>query len=73
MEFYYCILETRNQVFLIEKRLKAKGILCQLEHVSPSLTKNLCNLAIKFNRFNFKEVSSIVSMLNFPGYKFVKG
>jgi hypothetical protein len=69
--FCYCVLETRTQVFLVEKHLSSSGIHCELKHISQNLTKDLCNLAIKFNDYNLKEVSDILERFNFPEYKII--
>lgn len=72
MGYCYCVLETRNQVFLVEKRFRENNIHCELKHISYELTKDLCNLAIKFSARHYNEAAKILERLNFPGYKIIR-
>ncbi|HHW32267.1 MAG TPA: hypothetical protein GXX20_11460 [Clostridiaceae bacterium] len=72
MGFYHCVLETRNQVFIVEKRFRENSIPCELKHISYSLTKDLCNLTVKFDDRYYDKAIEILKKLNFPGYKVIR-
>lgn len=72
MGYCYCVLETRNQVFIVERRFRERNIPCELKHISYSLTKDLCNLTVKFDDRYYNEALKILEKLNFPGYKVIR-
>jgi len=57
---------------MVEKRFRENSIPCELKHISYSLTKDLCNLTVKFDDRYYDKAIEILKKLNFPGYKVIR-
>lgn len=69
---YYVALQTKSQAFVLEQRMKAAGVPCELTYMPREIMKDLCNMGVKINNTNFDSAAVVLKYSGLPGYKVFK-
>lgn len=67
--FYYTAVESRSHAFLLERRLKAEGVICDLSYMPRELMTDLCNLGVKFREGEFYKAIEVIYRSGLPGIR----
>lgn len=72
MPYFYTVHPTRSQAFLLERRLKDQGVICELSYMPREIMIDLCNLGVKFPESEFGRAINIIRRAGLPGSKVYK-
>ena len=72
MIYYYTLLQSRAQAFLLERRLKSEGIECELSYMPKAIILDLCNMGVKFEEKVFTKAVSAIRRAAIPGSRLYK-
>ncbi|MDF2524751.1 MAG: hypothetical protein K0R31_2392 [Clostridiales bacterium] len=76
MTSFYTAHPTRSQAFLLERRLKAQGINCELSYMPREIMIDLCNMGVKFEESEYGKAIDLIRRAGLPGckiYREIKG
>ncbi len=69
MKYYYIVLLARSQAFLLEQRMKAAGIPCEIAYMPREIMVDLCNMGIKVDSVNLNLAIAVLSRSGLYGWK----
>jgi len=67
MEYYYTALQSRTHAFLLERRMKSEGIVCDLAFMPRPIMMDLCNMGVKFDNHEFERAIGVIRRAGLPG------
>lgn len=73
---YYVLPESRSHAFLIERRMKSQGILCEIAYIPRDISFSPCNMGVKFQESQCLMAVDLLRHSGLPGcmlYKEVVG
>ena len=72
MGYYYVALISRSQAFLLERRMKNEGIMCELTYMPRDIIIDLCNLGVRFHESVLPMALTVIKRSGLPGCKVYK-
>ncbi|TYQ15540.1 UNVERIFIED_CONTAM: uncharacterized protein DUF3343 [Acetivibrio alkalicellulosi] len=69
MESYYAGVESRSHSFILERRMKDEGIVCEITYMPRQIMTDLCNLGVKFKDEYLNQAIDIIRHSGLPGCK----
>lgn len=72
MTYYYVAFSTRSQAFLLERRLKAEGVPCELSYMPREIMTDLCNMGVRFDERDFRRAANSITRSGIPGCRLYK-
>ena len=70
--FYYVALISRSHAFLLERRLKNEGILCELTYMPREIMYDLCNMGVRFGEHELPKALNALRRCGLPGCRLFK-
>jgi hypothetical protein len=64
---YYILPESRSQAFLIERRMKGEGILCEIAFIPRDISFSPCNMGVKFGETQCWMAIDLLKRSGLPG------
>lgn len=72
MTNYYVALQAKSHAFLLEQRMKQKGIQCELAFLPREIMKDLCSMGVKFNESVLDIAVHVIKSCGLPGIRLYK-
>lgn len=72
MTYYYTLLPSKTQAFLLERRMKLEGILCEITYMPREIMTDLCNLGVKFEEHELVRAVEMIRNSCIPGCRLFK-
>jgi len=70
--FYYVALISRTHAFLLERRMKSDGILCELTYMPREIMYDLCNMGVRFEENVLTKALNELRRCGLPGCRLFK-
>lgn len=72
MNNYYAAPETRSHAFLLERRLKDEGVMCEIAFMPRQIMTSLCNMGVRFDESQYFSAIPVLRRCGLPGCKLYK-
>ena len=72
MGYYYTLLQSKSHAFLLERRMKAGSVRCELTYMPREIMTDLCNLGIRFEERELGKAAELLRNCGIPGWKLFK-
>lgn len=69
MTYYYVILQSKSHAFILERRMKQQGMDCDLVFIPRPIMKELCNMGVRFDEYNFYRAVDSIRNCGLPGFR----
>jgi len=69
MAYYYVALQSKTHAFLLENRLMAERIQCEITYMPRQIMMDLCNLGVKVHENYLQQALQILKNCGLPGIK----
>jgi hypothetical protein len=66
MTYYYVMLQSKSHAFILERRMKLQGVDCDLVYLPREIMKELCNMGVRFNEYNFFRAIDLIKQSGLP-------
>lgn len=64
---YYVALMSRSHAFLLERRLKNEGVICELAFMPREIMFDLCNMGVMFRECELHKALPVLRRSGLPG------
>ncbi|MCR4436856.1 MAG: DUF3343 domain-containing protein [Clostridiales bacterium] len=72
MTNYYTSLQTRTHAFLLERRMKANGITCELAYLPRPIMTDMCSMGVKFPESELQRALQAIRRSGLPNCRIYK-
>lgn len=69
MVYYFAAAQSKTHAFLLERRLKAAGIPCDLTYMPKPVSTGVCNMGVKFAEMYYGNAIDVIRSSGLPGCK----
>lgn len=69
MLYYYMAFQNKTQAFLLEERLKAQQIACDVTYIPREIMTELCSLGLRFPEGGLPRAAAVIRASGIRGFR----